>query len=89
MAIHEELLRLRRARRLRQVDMAGKVGVSPDTYRRWEAGKYQPRADQLVKLAKALGTTTEELLHQEEVIEHGEGGTCGTENAGAGTPDEC
>ena len=63
MTIHEELLRLRRARRLRQVDMAGKVGVSPDTYRRWEAGKYQPRADQLIRLAAVLGTTAEKLLY--------------------------
>ena len=85
MAIHEELLRLRRARRRRQVDVAREIGVSPDTYRRWELGKFQPRADQLVRLAKALGTTTEELLHEEEVIEHGEGGkgTTADEDTGA------
>ena len=59
MKIHEELLRLRRAWRLRQVDVAGKVGVSPDTYRRWEWGRFQPQADQLVRLAVALGTTEE------------------------------
>ena len=64
MAIHEELLRLRRARRRRQVDVAREIGVSPDTYRRWELGKYQPRADQLVKLAVTLGTTVKELLQE-------------------------
>lgn len=85
MAIHEELLRLRRARRRRQVDVAREIGVSPDTYRRWEWGKFQPRADQLVKLAAALGTTTEELLHQEEAVKHGEGGesAAAAEDAGA------
>lgn len=66
MAIHEELLRLRRARHLRQVDVAGKVGVSSDTYRRWEWGKFQPRADQLIRLAGALGTTVEKLLQEGE-----------------------
>lgn len=76
MKIHEELLRLRRARRLRQVDVAGKIGVSPDTYRRWEWGRFQPRADQLVRLAAALGTTTEELLRpeQEETVNEEERG---------------
>lgn len=84
MTIHEELLRLRRIRHLRQVDVAGRVGVSPDTYRRWEWGKFQPRADQLVRLAAALGTTTEELL-QEEAAKHGEGGkgAAAAEDAGA------
>lgn len=85
MTIHEELLRLRRARRLKQVDMAVKIGVSPDTYRRWEWGKLQPRADQLVKLASVLGTTEERLLHPEEVAKHGEGrkGATADEDAGA------
>ncbi len=85
MAIHEELLRLRHARRLKQVDMAVKIGVSPDTYRRWEWGKLQPRADQLVKLASVLGTTEERLLHPEEVAKHGEGGkgTTADEDTGA------
>ena len=50
---------------MRSVDVAGKIGVSPDTYRRWEWGKSQPRADQLIKLASALGTTEEQLLHEE------------------------
>lgn len=85
MAIHEELLRLRRARRRRQVDVAREIGVSPDTYRRWELGKFQPRADQLVKLASVLGTTEERLLHPEEVAKHGEGrkGATADEDAGA------
>lgn len=85
MTIHEELLRLRRIRHLRQVDVAGRVGVSPDTYRRWEWGKFQPRADQLVKLASVLGTTEERLLHPEEVAKHGEGrkGATADEDAGA------
>lgn len=85
MTIHEELLRLRRARRLKQVDMAVKIGVSPDTYRRWEWGKLQPRADQLVKLASVLGTTEERLLHPEEVAKHGENrkGAAADEDAGA------
>lgn len=65
MKFQETLLRLRRAQRLRQVDVAEKIGVSPDTYRRWEWGKSQPRADQLIKLAFVLRTTEEQLLHEE------------------------
>lgn len=89
MALRTAIRKLRRGKGMTQQSLAVHVSVSVDTVRRWEWGKLQPRADQLVRLAKALGTTTEELLHQEEVIEHGEGGTCGTENAGAGTPGEC
>lgn len=84
MAIHEELLRLRRARRRRQVDVAREIGVSPDTYRRWELGKFQPRADQLIRLAAALGTTEERLLHPEEVAKHGEGGESAAADKDAG-----
>lgn len=48
---------------MRQTDMAVLCGVSADTYRRWEWGKQTPRAQQLIDLATALGTTEECLLH--------------------------
>lgn len=72
----ETMKKAREAAGLSKIKVARAVGVCWLTYHRWESGKFQPRADQLVRLAKALGTTTEELLHEEaeEAIEHGEGG---------------
>lgn len=89
MTLGKIIRELRKGTGTKQREMATRVGVSIDTYRRWEWGKFQPRADQLIRLAGALGTTVEKLLHQEEATEHEEGGTCGAENAGAGAPGEC
>lgn len=62
----KELARRRGEKGLGQVELAALVGVSPDTYRRWEWGKKDPRAGQLVRLAVVLGTTEEKLLHGED-----------------------
>ena len=70
----ETMKKAREAAGLSKIKVARAVGVCWLTYHRWESGKFQPRADQLVRLAAALGTTTEELLHPEEVAKHGEGG---------------
>lgn len=57
----ERLARLRKDRDISQPDLAESVGVSPDTYRRWEWGKQEPRRDELLRLAKALGVSFGEL----------------------------
>lgn len=69
----ETMKKAREAAGLSKIKVARAVGVCWLTYHRWESGKYQPRADQLIRLAATLGTTTEELL-QEEAAKHGEGG---------------
>lgn len=81
----ETIKKAREAAGLSKIEVARAIGVCWLTYHRWESGKFQPRADQLIKLASVLGTTEERLLHPEEVAKHGEGGegTAADENAGA------
>ncbi len=55
----------RRAAGLTQEELAGRMHVVRQTVSKWEKGRSAPDADQLVELAQALGTTTDELLGQE------------------------
>lgn len=84
MALGATIRELRKGAGATQQETAARVGVSVDTYRRWEWGRFQPRADQLMKLAGTLGTTVEELLHPEEVVKHGEGGKGAAADEGTG-----
>ena len=81
----ETIKKAREAAGLSKIEVARAIGVCWLTYHRWESGKFQPRADQLVKLASVLGTTEERLLHPEEVAKHGENrkGATADEDAGA------
>lgn len=69
MTLGKALRRIRLERGLRQSDVAGLVGVHLETYSRWEAGKFQPKARQLVDLATVLQVKEEELLHPERMEE--------------------
>ena len=78
MNITEKIKELRKKLNLTQEKLSEKIGVSAMTVRRWEWGDRIPRANELEKLAQALGTTAGYLLGE-------------TENAGAHeekTPDE-
>ena len=78
MNITEKIKELRKKLNLTQEKLSEKIGVSAMTMRRWEWGDRIPRANELEKLAQALGTTAGYLLGE-------------TENAGAHeekTPDE-
>lgn len=56
-------LRARReAAGLTQTDAAARVGVTLRTWQRWEAGETRGALGHLPAMAKALGTTPEELL---------------------------
>ena len=57
----DRIIAARRAAGLSQPDLAEAVGVSPDTVRRWEWGKQEPRLGELLRLAEALGSSVEEL----------------------------
>ncbi|MBQ7315544.1 MAG: helix-turn-helix transcriptional regulator [Clostridia bacterium] len=61
----KNLKQLRLKRDMRQTDIAVLCNVSAATYRRWEWGKQTPRAQQLINLATALGTTEERLLYDD------------------------
>lgn len=46
---------------LSQYDMAEKLGVTKQTYMKWENDITEPKASQIVKLAEILGITEEEI----------------------------
>lgn len=59
----DKLRDLRRAKGLKQWEVARLCGVSPDTYRRWEWGTQEPRVTHLVTLAAVFDVELEELIH--------------------------
>jgi transcriptional regulator with XRE-family HTH domain len=61
-AVGRRVRRLRRARGLSQDELASRAGVSRQAVGALEAGKHLPRVDAAVGLARALGTTVEDLL---------------------------
>lgn len=75
MALGAKIRELRKSAGMSQQEIASHVGVSVDTVRRWEAGRYVPRANELARLAFALKLTRldvlfnvylEEAKHEEE-----------------------
>ena len=63
MKINETIKKFRKNKGFNQYTLADTTGVSVDTVRRWEKGTQVPRADELVRLAEALGCTEAELLN--------------------------
>lgn len=59
----EKLKELREKRGLTQEELAKILSVSRSTVTLWELGINKPRADTLVKLAKVLHCTTDDLLY--------------------------
>ncbi|MBR2207925.1 MAG: helix-turn-helix transcriptional regulator, partial [Synergistaceae bacterium] len=66
MNLAEKIKQCRRAKNLTQAELAKIIEVSPITERRWEWNERKPRADELAKLADALGTTTDYLMGEDE-----------------------
>lgn len=56
---------LRRAKKIRQWQLAEAVGVSESSVRMWEKGQRVPSEAQLRRVAEALGTVPEELRDAE------------------------
>ena len=57
---------LRKARGLRQEDLAALLGVSRQTVIAMENDKYDPSLALAMRLARLLETTVEEIFHLEE-----------------------
>lgn len=55
---------LRKKSRLTQQELADKVGTNRVNITKWETGRTEPSLENVVKLSKILGTTTDELLGQ-------------------------
>ena len=47
---------------IRQADIAKECGVGAPAFSAWENGKFEPKADQLIKIAEILNCTIEEIL---------------------------
>lgn len=53
---------LRQKAGLSQELMAKHIGIALATYKRWEYGKTEPRASEIIKLCEVLGVSEAELL---------------------------
>ena len=58
----ERLKELRKKNNLTQQELADKVGTNRVNVTKWETGRTEPTLENIVKLAKILDTTTDELL---------------------------
>ncbi|MGW4946214.1 helix-turn-helix domain-containing protein [Actinoplanes sp. NPDC004185] len=56
------LREVRRARGAKLIDVARETGLTPSTLSRLETGKRRPTLEQLLPLARAYGTTLDELV---------------------------
>lgn len=62
----KDVLKEARSRKgLKQSEVAEKMGITPQTYLKWENGKTEPKASQVHQLAKILGITEKEICSGE------------------------
>lgn len=50
------------AKNISQIELAGKLGISPQAVSRWELGRSLPHAEKLLRLSEILEITVEELM---------------------------
>ena len=62
MTVSEALRRFRKEFDLNQQEVAKTLDMMPQSYYRYETGKYSPRADDIIKLATAYGVSADYLL---------------------------
>lgn len=65
MSIAENIKHLRKEKKLTQKQLAEKTGIAVITIQNYEAGKYEPKNQNLRKLAAILDPTGERLLGEE------------------------
>lgn len=70
----KDILRRNRERlKLKQSDVADRIGVATQTYMKWENGKNEPKASDINKLAKILDVTATEIcqgkMHDDDPYE--------------------
>jgi len=66
MALNEVIKKARLKRNLKQEDAAKLVGVTVQTYSKWENGKTEPKASQIAKMSKILAISTNEICNGQE-----------------------
>ena len=65
-AVYENYERLRDKKGLNNAQVATTAKISMSTIYDWAAGRYMPKTDKLMAIAKVLEVTLEELLNVEE-----------------------
>lgn len=65
MTISYRLKQLRQERKLTQVKVAESLGITQQSYARWENGKVTPTSEKLSQIAKFYGVTTDYLLGEQ------------------------
>lgn len=65
--INETLRNIREKKGLRQDDIAEALGVAQQTVLKWENGKTEPKASQIVKLSNVLGVPIDALFGNETI----------------------
>ena len=61
-AVYENYERLRDQKGLNNAQVAVSASIPMSTIYDWAAGRYMPKADKLMAIAKVLDTTLDELL---------------------------
>lgn len=69
MTISYRLKELRKERKLTQVKVAEALGITQQSYARWENGKVTPTSEKLTQIAKFYGVTTDYLLGEQTTNE--------------------
>ena len=60
-----EIKKIRESRRMRQYELANRMGVKQASVSAWESGKAVPSAENLMKLADILECSVDALLGRE------------------------
>lgn len=66
-AVYENYERLRDKKSLNNAQVAMAAGIPMSTIYDWKAGRYMPKTDKMIAIAKVLECTLEELLSIKEV----------------------
>lgn len=65
MSLPYRLKELRQQKKLTQANVANSLGITQQSYARWENGKVTPSPEKLSQIAKFYGVTTDYLLGNE------------------------
>ena len=66
--MYDTYARLRDDRGLTDYSVAKETGISTVTLSAWKAGKYTPKVDKLVRIAKLFGVTINDLLEDYDAV---------------------
>lgn len=63
--IRTKLKTIRESKGINQKELAKILGVTESAVSHWEAGRYAPTTDKLLKIARFYGVTVDELIGDE------------------------